>query len=162
MMPPKIHQLYDIEEYLNSCGKNDLEIQKNFLECLSVLERRQKFVDIQYIDFFYTNYQKIPLFTDSRHITESFKNVLINSFIEILNQKLNLSISKIERKIFPVTYGHYNVITNDVGRVLGLEYNLESLYPISRYEYLNKILTYEKSDNKIIDNWTEFKDFLKN
>jgi hypothetical protein len=161
-MPCKIKDERDIEEYLNFCGKNEIEIQDHFHKCLKNFEKKQEFVDIQYIDFFNSNYKKILLFKDIHHPSEAFKNILANSFYENLNKKLNLSIPTARKDMFPFGYGHYNVITNDVGSALGLEYDLDSCYPISRYDYLNKIIKYEKSDNKKIDGWPEFTSFIKN
>jgi hypothetical protein len=165
-IPTPIKSVHDVPNFLNFCGKSDDEIKEFFDLKYNSLKEIQKNVDLNFLKFFDENYKKVALFKDSDHPTEyltiGIKNMLIDVLIEKLSF-LNLEINKYKLDPYIKSAGHYQVITNDVARVLGLDFDLDSYYVVSRYDYLTKIINYEKSENiRIGNDFNKIKNLIEN
>jgi hypothetical protein len=152
-IPKNIKSVEDVPNFLNSCGKTDDEIKKHFDLKYNILKEVEKNVDLKFLNFFDENYKKVALFKDPNHPTDFFNKNIINMFIDVLTEKLsflNLKLKKLSVDSDEKQVGHYEVITNDVARVLGLDFNLDSYYIVSRHDFLTKIINYQNSENEAI------------
>lgn len=157
---PNIKTEIDIWNFLKSRDLSKEDMVLHFNKCYDNLQNHEEEVDIKYMDFFDSNFKSIPLFRDYNHPAARFSNYLQNEFVKIFNEKLGTNIPQEPFKAIK-DFGHYDVISDVIAEVLNLEYDLDSYYPITRFQYLKLLLNYENSKNKIIQTMEDFIKLIK-
>jgi len=153
---PNVKNEQEINDYITN--KRDIKhiIEYEFVKSCNKLKKIELNSDIKFYNFFLKKYKTIPLFKDQWHPTSLFNNYLQFEFLKICKKKFGLGfkhnfISKPIREA-----GHFQPITNETAEILGLEYNLDSYYQVSRFDFLNKILNYEKHGKETINTYEDF------
>lgn len=145
---PKINA--DVETYLDGHYLSPKSIIQNFQKELVLLEKYQKEIDVDFYQFFNSNYKKIPLFRTPQHLTNSFLEYLIDQVIDKLIVMGIPLIQKYKSEIisWDKEFGAFLPIINSVANALGLSYDLDSYYKYTRENYLGKLIEYERSESK--------------
>ena len=165
MFYPKIFKREEITSYLLGEKLSSMDILDNFEKSLRDFSDLEKKGDIKFYDFFVQNYQNIPLFRDSYHLTAPFFSYISQQLVDIVSHYSKADLKRIENISLDVgrEFGHYKPITNKVAEVLGLKYDLSLYFKYNRWEYLVMILEHENSDDlNVVSNFKELEIFLKN
>lgn len=152
---PKIQREDEISDYLSGAKTDNGLIRDTFRKAINKLVALEKTGDIKFVGFFAANYKKRPLFRDAWHPTRILFQYIASQvanrvaihypgLINPVRPAINLSWTK--------EYGHFKPISDCCAKVLGLEYDLDSYFIYSRFEYLKVILRHENhGEGKISD-----------
>lgn len=165
MFFPNIRHLNEVGDYLRGSNCSELDIKRRFDSAIAEFKSLEKQGDVKFIDFFMKNYKSLPLFRDSYHPTKIFYEFLSHQIVNLTKLHENsLFLYNFEIKINNnKEYGHFKPITNKVASVLGLQYDLNSYFVYTRYDYLTSILRYENDpDVNVVADLTKLKNVLDN
>jgi len=148
--------LNSIDNYLENSNIDINIFKDHFNNSVNKLKEIENKCDIQFVDYFSSNYKKYPMFKDSYHQTINILQFIAYQIIEKINEihplanKFKYSLQNI------IESGHFKPITNTVKQILNLEYDLDSYYRVSRKDYLTKILEYDNNENLNINDYNQF------
>jgi hypothetical protein len=135
----------NIEEFLSGDYLNSKNIEDHYEKCLSKLKNIESTGDIPFVNYFVQNHKKFPMFKDYKHPTNNLMNEISKKVVERVSLIAEFNLDKITNAPIqePFLNGHYAPIQDKVQEVLGLKYNLDSVYMIDRNKYLQDIIKYE-------------------
>ncbi|HVN95217.1 MAG TPA: WcbI family polysaccharide biosynthesis putative acetyltransferase [Syntrophorhabdaceae bacterium] len=111
-------------------------IRDHFQRSLEKLKSLDQESDIKIYDFFMQNYKRIELFRDYRHPSAFLFAYMVSEILKLIGLPAG-SMNLIYRMPFGIDV-RYNLINDNVKRVLGLEYENTKIY------YLNGVFTPEQ------------------
>ena len=139
--------LNNVESYLNM-SLNDVSVKYNFEQSMEKLKSIENECDLEFFDFFKRNHDKYPMFRDANHPTSNIINFLGKQIID----KIKLLFTEITVKPFDIEltykiyeYGHYKPIISSVARIIGLTYDLDTVFISTRKQFLENIIIYESN-----------------
>jgi hypothetical protein len=137
---------YNVDSYNNYINYpiDESIIKNNFNESLKKLKQIDDMSDIKIYDYFVENYKTIPMFRDYGHPTKYIFKHMIDQILVKLNidESIDITDDKLE---FGIAV-RYNIINENVKRVLGLEYKIDKIYAFDdlcteeQYFYFTKSL----------------------
>jgi hypothetical protein len=137
--------LSNIDAYLNI--KLDANATKhNFVQCMDKLKSIENECDVLFYDFFKDNHTKYPMFRDANHPTANIINFIGKQIIEKICEMFSFVVSdnyEVELKSDIREYGHYKPIVSSIASLLGLTYNLDTVFITTRRVFLTKVIEYE-------------------
>jgi hypothetical protein len=150
MFFPNIRHINEIGNYLRGDNCDDNDIKNRFELSIADFKKVEAQGDVKLVDFFIENYKAIPLFRDCYHPTKIFYGYISHQIVGLVKLKeKSLIISDFKIPInWPLEYGHFKPITNKVASVLGLQFDLNSYFKYTRYDYISRIVSYENDDTK--------------
>ena len=148
-----------IHDYLTNKIDNEECVINYFNTCLQKLKQIENECDIKFYDFFIENHKKYPFFRDNYHPTSNMLEYIGKQIINIIKSKydINYKDNHYSLKTNIYEYGHYKPILNCMKDILGLEYDLDTLFICNRYNYLYTILYNEEHTKKNIINLDDMK-----
>lgn len=147
--------LSNVDAYLN-IKLDDNAIKHNFNQCMDKLKLIEDECDVRFYDFFKENHTKYPMFRDANHPTANIINFIGKQIIGKICEMFSSVITDnydVELKSDAREYGHYKPIVSSVASLLGLTYNLDTVFITSRRVFLTKVIEYETNllNHKIKD-----------
>lgn len=162
MFFPCLNSSEDVNDYLER-NLDKEEVISRFEKGIEELKNLESQGDVNFVDFFLKYHQQIPMFRDPYHPTDIVYKYLSSQIVEIIRQKNPIiqGLDFIIPKVWGKEYGHFKPIQNMTATILGLEYDLDSFFQISRKDYLRLIINYENSENiEVIDDLNKLKKYL--
>jgi len=148
-------KLPNVDAYLN-IKLDENVVKHNFEQCMDKLKLIENECDLLFYDFFKDNHAKYPMFRDANHPTVNIINFIGKQIIEKICEMFSFVVSDnyvVELKRDIREYGHYKPIVSSVASILGLTYNLDTVFITSRRIFLTKVIEYETNwhNHKIKD-----------
>jgi len=146
----------DISHYLEKEYVDLNMITEHFTNSINKMKQIEDSCDIKFVSFFISIYKKFPTFMDSYHPTENILNFIASQLIDKINDYYPIN-SKFKYSLQLLKgNGHFKPIQNNIKKILEIEYDLDSYYPICRKDFLFKILEYDgNKSNENINNHDE-------
>lgn len=147
--------LSNVDAYLNV--KLDANTTKQiFVQCMDKLKSIENECDVLFYDFFRDNHTKYPMFRDANHPTANMINFIGKQIIGKICDLFSFVVSddyNVDLKSDIREYGHYKPIVSSVASLLGLTYNLDTVFITTRRVFLTKVIEYETNlfNHKIKD-----------
>lgn len=159
MFFPEISRKGDVARYLTEEETDSKKIHENFSISLNELKKIDESGDIGFYEDFLKLYKTVPFFRDPYHPTWVGYSLIGSRIIKIINQhfggglinppELDLGVHR--------EYGHFKPIKNIYAKTLGLEFDLNSYFEFTRYDYLSKIISYEEGSFEKINDLNELR-----
>ena len=144
----------EIEDYITR-QENDDVINNHFKNSLHKLKQIESESDIKFYEFFIKNHTKIPFFRDNYHPTMNMLEFVAQEILKKIkhnfSNEFHYIINETNLLEEPKEYGHYKPIQEYVAKLLGLEYNLDTVFICDRRDYLRIILEIEDSKKMVKD-----------
>jgi len=151
----------NIDNYLN-CNLDKSIVIGHFIKCLKKLKSIENESDIKFYDFFIKNHKDYPMFRDNYHPTMNILEYIGSEIMKKINSKIDISYNMKSLKLLKDVkeYGHYKPILSNIKSIIGLKYDLDSIFIWSRRDYLGKILKYEREGKMVISDLVHMKEIL--
>jgi hypothetical protein len=150
-------EITEVDNYLENKNIDLDKFKEHFIKSIKKMKQIEDSGDIKFVDYFLKIYKKFPTFRDNTHPTINILNYISHQVICKINDVYNITNNFRYSLQICNEFGHFRPIKNVIKSILHLTYGLDSYYPISRKEYLFKILEYDENENnENIDNYTDF------
>lgn len=155
--------IFSVDDYLSGLGLDKDLVERHFNESIKKLQKIEDCCDIKFVEFFLQNYKRYALFKDEWHPTNYFYDYIAYEIIEIIKGYIPINNNFLVTYSNKKNFGHYSPINDKMKEIMGLEYDLDTYFIVSRKTYLSAILNYEENtDNSFVDNYNDFnKNVLK-
>ena len=142
-----------VDSYLAGEHLKPHQIKQHYDKHIDKLKHIEGQTDLKFIDHFLQYQTNFMTFKDVQHpVKHMFKFIGDQLCEAIYSIKAdNLKIHRHENIILPTIYehGHYRPVKDKVKDVLGLNYNLDQSYMITRKKFIKDIINYERNTDKI-------------
>ncbi len=164
MFFPKVFSLAEVEPYLSGVHWSDGRIRATFDEAMEKLAALERQGSVKFVDFFETNYRRVPLFRDPYHPTEPFYSRIVRQIVQDVGA-LHPTWPSARAGGDPVLtwkkeFGHYKPMTDRFSQVLGLEFDIESYFVYERRTYIESIVEFEANGQGKIQDLKGLKDYI--
>lgn len=148
----------DIPGYIRGDDISGVDIINTFHAGVQKLIDIEKTGDVKFVEYFLEHHKDWCMFKDINHPTDKLLDHVSWQVIDIIAEITGLEKEPTSNIIEPVLYdhGHYKPYIDKVKSILGLQFDLDNIYMISREKYCRSIIQYEnKKNNQPVSDLTD-------
>lgn len=141
--------IQDIPSYIRGDGISGVDVINTFYSGVQKLIDIEKTGDVKFVEYFLEHHKKWCMFKDINHPTDKLLDHVGQQVIDMVAGITGMEKTQRNTVIEPVLYdhGHYKPYIDKVKSILGLQFDLDTIYMISREEYYRSIIQYENREN---------------